>query len=333
MCCFLMPLVGGRYRALGALRMPNQPRHPQADSGKVARGGEQRLGVVEVETGIDIQLHARVDSIGDAEIEAEVVVGVARVGGGADSVGVEGVVAFDEQAQIVGWLEVDAQRGEDVGGGGPVGPVRPHVIANREPLCHFVLAEQVDGSGDGHVFCHVRRKRESEVEHERCARHPEQVKFACMVVAEQQLGADAQRSGGISGAGECLRGLAVPAPERRDPRVLKPQLGPLVEPEAEERGRGCEQMQALHVCQLEAAFPLYPAFAEHLRAGAGPRAVGTQPYLVSGGMMMFAMPVYGPDSVRSKAVRAQKSMQQQAEEYDALARKHNSRLLICHRLA
>ena len=92
-------------------------------------------------------------------------------------------------------------------------------------------------------------------------------------------------------------------------------------------------MQALHVCQLEAAFPLYPAFAEHLRAGAGPRAVGTQPYLVCGGMMMFAVAVYGPDSVRSKAVRAQKSMQQQAEEYDALAGKHESGLLICHRLA
>ena len=51
-----------------AVWMPDEPSHAKSPKSVVLRKGHNRFGVIDIKSRIRVQLHTRMDSIGDAEI-------------------------------------------------------------------------------------------------------------------------------------------------------------------------------------------------------------------------------------------------------------------------
>ena len=71
--------------------MPDKPSDTKTEKGEVRRTGENRLGVIEVETCVNIELHARMDCECESEIEVDIVKGITLACYEINGVGVEGI--------------------------------------------------------------------------------------------------------------------------------------------------------------------------------------------------------------------------------------------------
>jgi len=115
------------------IRVPYEPGYAQTGKHVVLGTGEQRLGVVQIKADMCVQLHARMDGVGQTEIHTDVAMRIVPAVLILE-IGVEDIITLDEEPEVVRRLEIDAQRSEHIRCRRPVHPVRTYVIPDGEPL-------------------------------------------------------------------------------------------------------------------------------------------------------------------------------------------------------
>ena len=89
--------------------MEDEPCNAETEESIVPRRGYDRLGVIEVESCIGVELDTWMYSIGNTEFHIDMTMSVGLAGVQINGVRIEEIERLDEQAQVVSRFKIDAQ--------------------------------------------------------------------------------------------------------------------------------------------------------------------------------------------------------------------------------